>query len=610
MKISVFAIAFVLSVTNCLATVTTPGPIEWQQWSPNILAQAKKQHRLVLLDLEAVWCHWCHVMDEKTYGDPSVIALIQSNYIAVKVDQDAHPDLASRYQDYGWPATVVFNAEGGEIVKRQGYLPPEQMASMLRAIIDDPTPGPSVTADKPVPLSNAAGIADLGQLQRQLAAGYDSKLGSWGTAQKFLNWDNVEYCLVRAQSGDADAERMARQTLTAQRQLIDPVWGGVDQYSAEGDWNHPHFEKIMQFQAENMRIYSEAYMQWKDPRYLQTAQGIYGYVRSFLTSPDGVVYTSQDADLVPGEHAGDYFKLNAAGRRKLGLPRVDKHIYARENGWFIEALTTLYRASGEIHYRDEAAHAASWIVKNRSIEGGGFRHGDEKKGPISLGDNLAMARAFLSLYAVTADHAWLDEAERSAAFIDTHFVYKFQGVPLGFATAAGESDSPLFAPKPDFDENVSLARFANLLFHYTGNLRDRQMAETALRFVGAPDIAKARFSSVGGLLLAEMEMASDPLHVAIVGSKSDPSAKKLFETALAFPCLYKQVEWIDGHQSGSGDNEISYPKLAKSAAYACAQKTCSLPVFEPEKLVGLLKRRTSPGPTQPIADINERRALR
>jgi uncharacterized protein YyaL (SSP411 family) len=489
---------------------------------------------------------------------------------------------------------VVFNGDSGEIVKRQGYIPPEQMASMLQAIIDDPTPGPSVTNAKPLSLTATGETADESTLKKQLLAGYDAKLGSWGTNQKFLNWDNVEYCLVQAQSGDPAAEKMAQQTLTAQIQLVDPVWGGVDQYSAQGDWDHPHFEKVMQFQAENIRIYAEAYALWKNPVDLKTAQRIYGYVRAFLTSPDGVTYTSQDADLVDGVHGGDYFKLDDAGRRKLGIPRIDQHIYARENGWFIQALAALYRATGDARYRDEAVRAAQWIIANRSLDGGGFSHGDDKSGPVSLGDSLAMARAFLALYAITADQAWLDRAEQTAGFIDAHFTYHTHGTAIGYATAANEPASSKFSPEPDFDENVYLARFANLLFHYTGNTRDRRIAETALHFAAAPEIANNRLSSVGALLLAEEELASDPLHIAVVGRKSDATAQKLFAAALAYPVLYQQVEWIDRSEKISIPDADIYPELPQSAAYVCANHACSAPVFDEAHLNALLKHRTSP----------------
>jgi len=118
--------------------------IDWQPWSDSAFAQARREGRFVLLNLGAVWCHWCHVMDEITYQDPKVIELIRSHYVPVRVDADSRPYLANQYEDYGWPATIVFGADKGEIVKRRGYLPPRQMASMLQAIINDPTPGPSV----------------------------------------------------------------------------------------------------------------------------------------------------------------------------------------------------------------------------------------------------------------------------------------------------------------------------------------------------------------------------------------------------------------------------------------------------------------------------------
>lgn len=575
-----------------VAEESTPAhpAISWQPWSDDIFAQAKREHKFVLLDLQAVWCHWCHVMDVTTYSDPRVAALIRSRYIAVRVDQDSRPDLASRYQDYGWPATVVFNGDGGEIVKRQGYLPPEQMASMLQAIIDDPTPGPSVLNAKPLNLGKGTSAADSDSLEQQLWKGYDTKLGSWGTVQKFLDWNNVEYCLVAARAGDERAANAARRTLQAQLKLVDPVWDGVDQYSAEGDWDHPHFEKIMQFQAENMRIYAEAFAQWKDPVYRQTAEGIARYVHNFLTSPEGAFYTSQDADLVPGVHSADYFAQDDAGRRKLGVPRIDQHIYSRENGWCIEALATLSAITGNQDARNEALRAANWIIANRSLPGGGFQHGDAANGPVSLGDTLAMGRAFLKLYQLTSDRAWLTRATQAASFIDAHFTYRDHGQVIGYASVQS-TPGERFAPLPDFDENVSLARFANLLTNYTGKPEEHTIAENSLRFAAAPDVAQSRLSSVGGLLLAQEEIATAPLHVAVVGRKTDATALGLYQTAIGYPVVYKQVEWID-RSNGEADAGI-YPDLPRAAAYICTNGACSSPVFTPAALIQTLDRRTA-----------------
>src|ERR1700734_2429065 len=85
--------------------------IAWNGWSDEVFARARREHKFVLLDLEAVWCHWCHVMDATTYRDPRVITLLGSQYLAVRVDQDSRPDLANRYEDYGWPATVIYGPD-------------------------------------------------------------------------------------------------------------------------------------------------------------------------------------------------------------------------------------------------------------------------------------------------------------------------------------------------------------------------------------------------------------------------------------------------------------------------------------------------------------------
>src|SRR5579871_6324265 len=288
-----------------MAALAAEPELKWQPWSDAAFAQAKAENKFVLLDLEAVWCHWCHVMDQTTYRDPKTVDLLNSKYVLVRVDQDSRPDLSNRYEDYGWPATVVFNGDGQEIVKRRGYLPPPQMASILQAIIDDPTPGPSVVAESKIEFADSPFLsADLrDRLMKNYFAGFDTKRGSWGTDQKYLDWDATELAMSLARKGDVQAEKMARQTLDAQFALIDPAWGGVYQYSTDGDWKHPHFEKIMQMQAENLRIYSLAYEQFKNPAYLKAALDIHRYVKTFLMSSEGAFYTSQNADLIDGVHS-------------------------------------------------------------------------------------------------------------------------------------------------------------------------------------------------------------------------------------------------------------------------------------------------------------------
>ena len=559
--------------------------ITWQPWSDSIFSKAKEEERFVLLDLGTGWCHWCHVMEDVTYADPAVIKLIRSRYLAVRVDADSRPDLANRYEDYGWPATIVFNTDGSEIVKRQGYIPPKPMASMLQAIIDDPSPGPSILPESKLSPSDQAFLSDkdIDRLRQRLIDAYDSKNKGWGTVQKFLNWDTIEYCLVASMQGDTSLARMGQETLAAQLNLIDPIWGGVCQYSTDGDWQHPHFEKIMQMQAENIRTYAEAYAVWGDPIYLNTSKKIYDYLRSFLMSPEGAFYASQDADLVPGEHSADYFKLGDSERRTLGIPRVDQHVYSRENGWAINALAVLSAVSGDRQPLEDAIRAANWIIAHRRMAEGGFSHDETDKAGPYLADTLYMGRAFITLYTVTANRDWLRYAEEAANYIDQHF----KG-DLGYLTspAIGALKS-----KPQIDENVDLARFANLLEKYSGIKIYETMARHAMQFLSIPAVADERGFLVSGILLANRELTTPPLHVTVVGSKRDATAASLFSSALKLPSFYKRVEWWDSNEGALPNNDVEYPTLESAAAYVCTDRTCSPPVFSVEKLAKVVSKQ-------------------
>ncbi|RYZ86611.1 MAG: thioredoxin domain-containing protein, partial [Proteobacteria bacterium] len=512
--------------TSAKAAEGKKGGIAWVDWTPDLFQKAQKEKRLVILDLEAIWCHWCHVMEKQTYADPKVRELIQKHFIAVRVDQDARPDLSQRYEDYGWPATILFAPDGTEIAKRAGYIPPNEMNKLLKAFIDDPTPGPSIVKEEKViiPSSPLLSPSARAQQEKLFLENYDKNQGSWGTGHKFLEWNAVELALRKAAAGDLNAEQMAKKTLDNQRALIDPVWGGVYQYSTSGVWTEPHFEKIMQFQAENLRIYALAYSEFGNVLDKESVQNIARFLTGFLQSPEGAFYTSQDADVIKGKHSESYFNLNDADRRKQGIPTVDKNIYSRENGWAIVGFTSAYAALKDDAYLEIALKSANWILKERSLPQGGFKHGDKDRSGPFLGDTLAMGHAFLSLYAVTAKMGWLKKAEEAASFIEAHF------------------KSPEGGYLINRDDNITMVRFTNLLYQYTGKSLHKAMTEHAMRYVASPQVS-SRFAM--GILLADAEIARAPVHITVVGKKSDPAALSLFRSAIAYPDYYKRIDWFD-----------------------------------------------------------------
>ena len=581
-----------LMIMLALATLPMPtlaadkaqgkSPIAWQSWSDAVFAKAKRENKFVLLDVQAVWCHWCHVMDATTYQDPKVLKLIRERYIPVKVDSDAHPEIARRYEDYGWPATVVFGPAGEEIAKRRGYVRPPLMVSMLEEIIRDPTP---VVYPDSQPVTQFAPDATLAagvrtQLERRWRDTHDARLGGLQQDHKYIDRDTVEYGLLRAAQGDAAAGRMARQTLDGALALIDPAWGGIFQYSTHGDWKNIHFEKIIQSQADALRLYATGWARFGDPRHKKAAQDIHRYLRAFMRSPQGAFYVSQDADLVKGRHSEGYFALNDAGRRKQGIPAVDRNLYARENGWMIQALATAYTLTGERAYLDDALAAARWVQANRALgTTGGFRHGEKDAGGPYLEDTLAMGRAMLALYEATADRAWLNSAVRAAQFIDARF-----RVPQrpGFATSPYSARAVL-KPKTVTDENIATVRFGNALARYTGDARHRTMAEHAMRYIATPAVALAR-NTEPGVLQAALELANDPTHITIVGAKGDAAAALLYSAALSRPAVYRRIEWWDRAEGNMPNPDVKYPELPRAAAFLCTNGACSAPIHDTAEL--------------------------
>ena len=579
------ALALLLAgLPAAVAAAGNPSPgIAWTtSLNQEVLRKAAEQHRFVLLDLHAVWCHWCHVMDEETYGDPAVQALIAEHYLAVSVDSDSDPGLTSRYGAWGWPATIVLAPDGTEIVKRRGFIPPVPMASLLNAIIDDPSPGPSVGHDEDAHGSGgtALSVVQREALQRSYDALYDAEHGGWGTIHKYLDAATIELAFAELDRGEATAERHLRQTLDANLNLIDPVWGGVYQYSDAVDWRSPHYEKLIAFQADDLRLYAEAYARWHDPRYLEAATALRRYLGTFLAAPDGVFYVSQDADLSMRVPGSEYYARDDRGRRQLGIPRVDRHIYARENGWAIRALCRYYDVTGDATALALARRAADWIVVHRSLAGG-FRHDATDRGGPFLDDSTAMGEAFVALYRSSGERKWLSKAQNSVRFIDRTFRHPDGGF---IASPAPAGATGVFRePVRALDQNAAVARLANLVYRYTGDTAGLRTAEHAMKRLAMIPAENAELRA--DVLLADRELSVAPTHITIVGAKTDPAARVLHAAALAFPAPYLQVEWWDRAEGPLPNPEIRYPRLPRAAAFACSANACSLPVYEADRLV-------------------------
>jgi uncharacterized protein YyaL (SSP411 family) len=583
---SLFALA--LACLAALPCFASGDGAAWLRDDRAAFAQARAEGRFVLLNLEAVWCHWCHVMDRETWADPAVREALGANYVPLRIDHDARPDLANRYRDYGWPATIVFAPDGSEIVKRRGYIAPQAMRRLLAAIVADPRPEQlAALAEPDVAPRSALDPAVRDALVDRARDSHDGARGGLRTRQKFLDRDSVEYELALGIEGDAAMLAQARRTLDAATALIDPAWGGVYQYSTGGDWNHPHFEKLAFLQGEYLRLYALGYAATGDPRHHRAAQAIVRYIERFLAAPGGGFHTSQDADLVPGQHAADYFALDDAGRRARGVPRIDRNRYARDSATIAEGLIAWADASGDASALQRARATLDWLLRERLAHDSrsdgeaalGFRHGERDQGAY-LGDNLAAGRALLALYRSTGERRWLDLASRNADFIDVRF-----RAGAGYAAGA-RGDAPI-APLPHIDENISLARHANLLARFTGRASHRAIAEHAFGWLAQHEIALSRLTEAG-ILLADRELGRDPLHLTVAGARGDRATIALFDACRRIASPYKRLELFDRREGALPNADVEYPRLKRAAAFVCTGNRCSVPIVRAADLATFL----------------------
>jgi len=131
----------VLLLTSCVSSTPAPADsvtqerIHWYGWEPATFERAEAENKPILLDLTAVWCHWCHVMDETSYSDPEVIRLVNTLYIPIRVDADQRPDVQSRYLMGGWPTTAFLTPDGG-VITGGTYIPPEELIPLLQEVSD------------------------------------------------------------------------------------------------------------------------------------------------------------------------------------------------------------------------------------------------------------------------------------------------------------------------------------------------------------------------------------------------------------------------------------------------------------------------------------------
>jgi uncharacterized protein YyaL (SSP411 family) len=545
-------------------------------WSAEAFARAKLERRIVLLAVTTTWCHWCHVMRRETYGDPRVRAVLARSFVAIRADADARPDLAERFRAYRWPTTAFLTPDGDPVLALRGHRPPADFLGVLadveaRVRRGGPYPGFVQPADggTAVPPDVARLRALRDDLRARFDGLWDEAQAGWGGPQKYPVPEPVEHALLLARAGEPGPWReRALRTLEAERRLIDPVWGGMFQYSLGGVWTRPHFERIADVNAGAFANFTDAARLTGDARWRAAAQDVGRWLRAFLTAPDGAFFASQDAEPPAGLSGEAYFARDDAGRRRAGLPRVDRSVYARENGLWVRALAS----SGAPEDVAAAVRAAERVLRTHAAPGGLLLHDAAvRDGPLFLEDQVQVARGLLALDQATLDPRWRREAARLAEGVLATFR---DGVRGGFLDhgPTGVAAGVLARPLRSLGPNAEAARLFLALEALTDEPRWREAALEAIAAVSSSE-GLARVGRFAGALLLAVEEALLPhARVEVRGDPANPATRALVAAARAGAARWPRVFVVRGDER------------EPSAALVCGAASCSDPVKDPAAL--------------------------
>ncbi len=441
-------------------------PINWMVWGKEAFDKAAKEKKPVLLSISATWCHWCHRMDHDNYDNEDIASVINGYFIPVRVDTDRRPDINERYNQGGWPTTVFLDSKGN-IILGATYVHPQEFPQMLEYIKNfyekNADSIPQMTqADRP----QGTDFSEVPeQISRRVEEDFDIDYGGFGRGQKFPMSEVLEFCIARYYTTKEKKFRLfTTTTLDNMTGIMDKIEGGFFRYATDRQWTVPHYEKMLEGNAEIIVNYIHAYAMTGKTEYAKIAERTIRYVTDNLLGE--AFYGSQDAD-----------EAYYSSEERKEKPKVDKTIYVSMNAKMVNALLEA-SVFIDTKYRETALKVLDFLVGLWT--GKGFcRYPGGEYG--ILADNVQMSRALLNAYEITADAKYLNAAKNVMEFVKNNF---FDGATLNDRLHS-ENDIGLLAMRNrNLAENAAAVEcFTRLAFH-TEDYSKREIAEKILRDLG------------------------------------------------------------------------------------------------------------------------------
>lgn len=582
----------------------TVAGIQWLPWGADAFEQAHQRNVPILLSIGAVWCHWCHVMDQTTYSDARVVQLVRQLVVPVRVDNDQRPDINARYNMGGWPTTAFLTPEG-DVLAGGTYMTPDAFLSTIRQISDyyrankDEIVGHAARMKaqrlllrQPERTGGDISLSVADSVYQQVAASYDEQYGGFGTQPKFPQVDALELALERhSRTRHQTAWGIIDKTLCSMGKggMYDHEMGGFFRYSTTRDWSIPHSEKMLEDNARLLSLYLHAFQVGGEPLFRETAEGIIDYVSSTLYSEvEGYFYGSQDAD-------ERYYSRTRAERAQVKAPFVDTVAYTAWNAMMVRS----YLKAGFILERPDliqVALGALELLWQRcwTQDKGMCQHWrDEAHLPGWLPAQSWAALACLDAYEATGEPEWL---ERGRSVLDWMLgdLVTASGV-LRDMPEAENALGRLAEPETPLVENGVAAEALIRAGRLTGREDYRQKATAILVALQGESphwgIGAARYACAVEHLLLE------PIQVVMVGRQGHSELAAMRQVVWRHYLPNRVLVTMDPDREQARLRDLGFPAAPWPQAYVCAGPRCLEPASGARDLESVLAGLATAGPT-------------
>jgi len=668
---------------NLLTDETSPylrqhadNPVEWYPWGDEALQRAKDEDKPIFLSIGYASCHWCHVMAHESFEDEVTAKDLARWFISVKVDREERPDLDSLYMaatqaltgSGGWPMSVFCTPDGRPYYAGT-YFPPEErhglpsfrrvvqamgtawetereqvlaqadaLVGAVRREVNLPESMRDI-AGEPGRSRTAGGDLDpdalIEQLAAGLASGFDATWGGFGPAPKFPRPTLVELCLRHARrAGSERSRQMALTTLDAMAAggIYDHVVGGFCRYSTDNHWLVPHFEKMLTDQALLARAYLHGWQETGKADYLGVVTETLDFVLSDLSTPEGALYSSFDADAggIEGSHAtftldelrralpdhlvgptAEWYGITDAGnwegrsipcrpvgaplrrppdveegrallaelRRTRVQPARDEKVLTEWNAMAVATLAEVAAVTGSDHYARRTQEIGEFLMAEmyqngrlmRSWQGGRARH------LAVAADHAWLVEACVRLSELTGRSLWRERAQRVAAELVTLFWDKDQG---GFFTTGSDAETLVVRPKEFVDGALpatnSIATWA--LLRVDGLTDDEALRQAADRTVAlALPLVTQHPGSLADMVSA-LPMLAGRQEIVVTGQRDDLLAEV-------------RRPWLPAAVVAWGERGESplFADRPDGFAFVCRGAACDVPADDVTTLAGQIE---------------------